>query len=327
MSNIPTPHKFLEAIQRNAFKDIDLTQLLTMDQDHQRDFTLEQMERMLSMPNVYTAEWLSDQFWTADKELIMMYDPHPWLENEYEMKKPEEMSDLSGDEYELAKWIVKLALFSHNLVVTHMPFPLDMLKYGLEDPILSEDEQFHYGNTALVRWIRTTPYRRVAALVCYQVLDTETDWAIRSNQAVQDFYALECWHYKCDWRELDKCEEFTKNALDGMQQIKEHYEKAHQAGLNDEEIRVLDALVGFAPHDILEDDFPFVRDVCEAAEKHLPSKPYITSEQGLRQYAKAVFDDLKQIFAKYEVPFDPSDLTDLTPGYLDKWVYDKYYDE
>ena len=81
MSNIPTPHKFLEAIQRNAFKDIDLTQLLTMDEDQQRIFTLEQMERMLSMPNVYTAEWLSDQFWTADKELIMMYDPHPWLEN------------------------------------------------------------------------------------------------------------------------------------------------------------------------------------------------------------------------------------------------------
>ena len=41
MSNIPTPHKFLEAIQRNAFKDIDLTQLLTMDEDQQRIFTLE----------------------------------------------------------------------------------------------------------------------------------------------------------------------------------------------------------------------------------------------------------------------------------------------
>ena len=322
MSNIPTPHKFLEAIQRNAFKDVDLTQLLTMDEDQQRVFTLEQMERMLSIPNAYTAEWLSDQFWTADKELIMMYDPHPWLKNDYDIKEREEMSDLSDDEYELAKWIVKLALFSHNLVVTHMPFPLDMLKYGLE-----EDEQFCYCNSALVLWIRTTCYRRIAALVCYQVLDTETDWAIRSNQAVQDFYALECWHYKCDWRELDQCEEFTKKALDGIQQIKEHYEKGHQAGLNDNEIRVLDAIVGFAPHDFFKEDFPMVRDICKAANEHLPSKPYITSEQGLRQYAKAVFDDLKQIFAKYEVPFDPSDLTDLTPGYLDKWVYDKYYDE
>ena len=327
MSNIPTPHKFLEAIQRNAFKDIDLTQLLTMDEDQQRDFMLEQMERMLSIPNVYTAEWLSDQFWTADKELIMIRNPHPWLKNENEMKEREEMSDLSDGEYELAKWIMKLALFSHSLVVTHMPFPLDMLQYNLEDIIFPEDEQFYYGNSALVHWIRTTRYRRIAALVCYQVLDTETDWAVCSNQAVQDFYALECWDRKSDWRELDKCEEFTRKALDGMQQIKKHYEKGRKAGLNDEEIRVLDAIWGFAPHDFFKEDFPMVRDICKAANKHLPPEPYIMSEQGLRQYAKAVFDDLKQIFAKYEVPFDPSDLTDLTPGYLDKWVYDKYYDQ
>ena len=47
--------------------------------------------------------------------------------------------------------------------------------------------------------------------------------------------------------------------------------------------------------------------------------------EGLRAYGKAVYADLEKIFAKHGMTWDPSDATDLTMGYLDAWVYDKYY--
>ena len=169
-------------------------------------------------------------------------------------------------------------------------------------------------------------YRRIAALVCYQVLDYETNKAIRTNQAIQDFYAMECWRQHPDWQSLDDCEEFIRTALDGMQQIEKHYDEGHAAGLNDEEIRVLDALYGFAPHDYFKEDFPRVRDLCKAAKDMLPDKPYVKSENGQREYAHKMHEAFKEIFAKYDTHYDPSDLTDLTPGYLDSWIYDKYYE-
>jgi hypothetical protein len=110
-----------------------------------------------------------------------------------------------------------------------------------------------------------------------------------------------------------------------MQQIEENYAKGHAEGLNDEEIRVLDIMFGFAPHNYCAEDYPAVRDICAAAQKHLPQTPYIKSEQGLRAYGKAVYADLEKIFAKHDMTWDPSDATDLTMGYLDAWVYDKYY--
>lgn len=326
MSKLPTPHELLEFIQEEAFEGVDLTPLLTMDDEQLRTFTLEQMESLRGIyPDAQAALWLSDQFLTADRELIMIRDPHPWLALATEMKPREELSDLSDDEYRIAEWIYQMALFSHTLY-THEPFDPQKLGDGLKQGEEFADS-FRYTNKAMIDWIRTAPYRRVAAMVCAIVMDLETDWAIQNNQAVQDYYAMEGWRNGYDWDKVDDCERYIDKCLNAMNEIEELYEKGHQVGLNDEEIRVLDALYGFAPHGFAEEDFPLVRDICEVAEKHLPSRPYIKSEQGQRKYGQAVFDDLKKVFAKHEFPFDPSDLTDLTPAYLDKWVYDKYYNE
>lgn len=326
MSTTITPKALLEAIKRNAFSGVDLSAVTTMSDEQLRTFTLEQEERMLAERSYgMVAAWLSDQFWTADKELTLIREPHPWLESAIAIKDMPELMDFSEEDYELAQWILHIALVSHDLY-NHARFDLSVLGDGLvgcEGEIADED--FEYSNKPLADWIRETPYRRVAALVCYQVLDEETNKAIVSNQAVQDFYAMDCWEHNGDFSDLQTCETFIDKALDGMQQIKEHYEKGHQAGLNDEEIRVLDAIYGFAPHEYFEEDFPCVRAVCKAADEHLPKEPFIKSEQGQRAYCEAVFKDFGQIFAKYDVPFDPSDLRNLTPGYLNGWLYDKYY--
>ena len=326
MKQIPTPKELLELIKSSLFKDIDIECVLAMTSAQLDTFTLEQEERLLAaQPHGRLASWLSDLFWTADKEAILITTPHPWLDEGYELKGPKEMSDLNSDEYELAEWIIQLAALSHDLIV-HAPFPIEILQDGL-DRIYEEDEDnFGYKHKSLIEWIRSTPYRRIAALVCYQVLDNETNRAIRTNQAIQDFYAMECWRLHPDWQSLDDCEEFIRTAIDGMEQIEKHYDEGHAAGLNDEEIRVLDALYGFAPHEYLAEDFPRVRDLCKAANESLPDKPYVKSENGQREYARKMHEAFREIFAKYGTHYDPSDLTDLTPGYLDSWIYDKYYE-
>ena len=325
MKKTTTPKELLEVIVRNLFKDTDLSRVPRMTADELPTFTLEQEERLLAMTaNGLSVAWLSDRFWTADKELILMFDPHPWMENEYMLKAREDMPDLTDDEYALASWISKLAALSHALFV-HTYFPLDLLEEGLEWKHASDEENFSYSHGRLIDWIGLTPYRRVAAMVCYLVLDTETNRAIQTNQAVQDFYAMECWYDRPDWQKVDECETFITKALDGMRQIDEHYEKGLEAGLNDDEIRVLDALYGFAPHEYFEEDFPRVRDICQAAEELLPDKPYVKSEKGEREYAVRMHKRIGEIYAKYDMHYDPSDVRDLTPGYLDSWIYDKYY--
>lgn len=326
MSKEPTPHELLEIIQNQAFKGIDLSQVLTMNDEQLCIFSLEQMERLRATRGSIAALWLSDQFLTSDRELYLMYNPHPWLDLAIEMKLPSQLPDLSDDEYRIAEWIFQMALLSHDLYA-HVPFDVEQLGGSLKMTGDTYADDFRYANTPLIDWIRSAPYRRVAAMVCYIVMEQETNWAIQHNQAVQDFYAMEGWGSRYSLDQEEECEEYIAKCLDAMRLIVEHYANGRQAGLDDEEIRVLDAIFGFAPHNYAEEDFPMVREICEAAERHLPPKPYIKSEQGQRMYGNAVFDDLKKIFAKHEVDFDPSDLSDLTPGYLDKWVYDKYYEE
>lgn len=317
----------LEAIQRSAFECIDLTQVLTMDAGQLRTFTLEQLERLRSTyPDGHISLWLSDQFLTSDRQLIMIRAPHPWLANEMELRPREELYDMSDDECRIAQWIFDLATLSHSLY-THEPFDPELLGDGLGDPDALYEDIYRYANQPMVDWIRTTPYRRVAAMVCYIMIEQETNWAVEKNQAVQDFYATECWGIHYAWHEVEDCEQFINDSFEAMESIREHYEKGHESGLNDEEIRVLDALYGFAPHEYFEEDFQRVRDICQVADKHLPHAPFIKSGLGQRKYASDVFRDLKQVFRRYDIPFDPSDLTDLTPGYLDAWLYDKYYNE
>ena len=327
MSNI-TPKLLFERIKKNAFKDIDLAPVTKLQGNELRIFTLEQLERLRGwLPNADAALWLGDQFWTADRNLTMITDPHPWLADEWEMKEREQLPDLSDDEYTIACWIKELALLSHDLYC-HEPFDVEQLGDGLQGRFAQTDlykDSFRYDNKALVEWIKTTPYRHIAAMVCYTMADQEIDWAVQNNQAVQDYYAMECWRDFGDWGKLEDCEDFISRSLTAMQQIEEHYAKGHNEGLNDEEIRVLDIMFGFAPHNYCADDYPAVRDICAAAQKHLPQAPYIKSEQGLRAYGKAVYADLEKIFAKHDMTWDPSDATDLTMGYLDAWVYDKYY--
>ena len=156
MSKI-TPKQQLEAITSQAFKDVDLSPVLSLKGDELRTFTLEQMERLRAWPRCLGALWLSDQFWTADRILTPRSADHPWIAIDCEMWDREQLSDLTDDEYRIAKWIVQLALLSHDLY-SHEPFDTNQLGDNLQGRFTETElyqDSFRYDNKPLVEWIRT----------------------------------------------------------------------------------------------------------------------------------------------------------------------------
>ena len=114
-----TPKQFLKHIKKNVFKGTDLAPVTTLQGDDLRTFTLEQLERLrATVPDGLYAVWLSDQFWTCERDLTMITETHPWLAYEWEMKEREQLPDLSDDEYHrVPAWAISEAEDGTRLVL------------------------------------------------------------------------------------------------------------------------------------------------------------------------------------------------------------------
>lgn len=322
MSKI-TAKGLLQAIERDAFKGIDLHVLASGSEDEQRESRLEQTERLLAETyNGLSAMWLSDQFWTADRELILIVDSHPFLDDATSNKSQEE-TGLSEADYQVMEWMVKTAYLCHQLF-THEPFATESF-LGVTSQSKENTDSFVFDNKALVEWIRTTKYRRIAALVTRIVLDAECDRAVVSNQAVQDYYASECYRLQWDVQRVDECEDFINHCLNAMDEVYRHQAQGLSLGLSEEQIRVVDALWEYVPHDYLDDYVACAREFCQTAEQLLPPRPYIKSENGARKYQREAMEALKQIADRYEIDFEPYNVSSLAASYTATWLYDKYY--
>lgn len=221
------------------------------------------------------------------------------------------------------EWVADTAYMCHQLY-THETLLTDVF-LGVESCSERTDDCYVYTNKPLVEWIRTTKYRRVAALVARVMLDIECDKAVVSNQAVQDYYANECYRDRLDVQNLDECEDFIKRCLNAMDEMYSHHEKGVSLGLSEEQIRVTDALWEYVPHNYLDDYVACAREFCEVAERMLPPRPYIKSENGVRQYQRDTLDELKKIADRYEIDFEPYNASSLAASYTATWLYDKYY--
>jgi hypothetical protein len=318
-----TAKGLLKAIERNVFPGIDLTAIALGTEDEQRVSRLEQAERLFGTDTGENwALWLSDQFYTSDRELIMIEDPHPFLYDSVTRRDPEE-TDLDETEYQVMEWVEDLAYFCHELY-THEPYATDYF-IGVKHSARGTRDAFYYSNKPLVDWIRTTTYRRIAALTLRAMLDVECDKAMVTNQAVQDYYANECYHLSWDVDKVDECETFITRCLDGMDEMYRHHERGLALGLTEEQIRVADALWEYVPHNYTDDTVACAREFCLEAERLMPKRPYIKSENGVRQYQREAMEALKKIADRYEIDFEPYKPSSLAASYTAVWLYDKYY--
>ncbi len=332
-----TPGEFLRWIEKQLFKNGELKSIPTLDAASQHKLMLEQTDQLLASDQYgYEATWLGDQFWTADRDLYLIVKSHPLLSDANRMYSQED-SELTVDDYARAQWLTKTALLCHQLY-THADFDTDMLQEGLHlkatkgapnQGLLGNPcaDDLAYANQKLIDWIRTTPYRRIAAMVAATIVDRELDRAITTNQAVQDYYAYNCTKHSLYLSSLDDCNEHIEKWLGAMEEMRQHHEKGVALGLTDEEIRVADALWEFVPHYYNDDLVRCAREFCKQAEQLLPDKPYIKSENGARMYQRKALPKLHKIADQWEISFDENDVTSLSASYTASWLYDKYYAE
>ncbi len=125
-----TAKEFLRWIEKQLFNNGNLKNIPALDAASRHELMLEEADRLLSSSQgSYEATWLSDQFWTADRDLYLIVKIHPILADAYTLDSQENL-ELTDDDYARAQWLTETALLCHQLY-THANFDTDMLQEGL----------------------------------------------------------------------------------------------------------------------------------------------------------------------------------------------------
>ena len=305
-SNEMTPAQMHEMLKRNVFSDIDLERIASMDADQRRELKLSQIDKMLGkLPCADALGWYISKFVDDDNQ---RRTDNPLYDEE---------------DNPLVAWYLDVFELSSNLY-SHEVFSLDLLVPGLEMNTANQRQQFTIDNQPLMDWLQQTPYRRVAAMVARIMMQVEYDKVIGHNDAVQDYYAEHCSTGDFDPQDEKKADTFTNDAIEALTEMKRHAEQGHQLGLSDEQIRVVDMLWSWVPHDYPEDYVATAKEVIEVVDRALPAKTVIRSRKGFQMFYDQLIPQLLQVIEKHDLPVDLTDRYNLTVGYMYDWLYAKY---
>ena len=305
-SNEMTPAQMHEMLKRNVFSDIDLERIASMDADQRRELKLSQIDKMLGkLPCADALGWYISKFVDDDNQ---RRTDNPLYDEE---------------DNPLVAWYLDVFELSSNLY-SHEVFSLDLLVPGLEMNTANQRQQFTIDNQPLMDWLQQTPYRRVAAMVARIMMQVEYDKVIGHNDAVQDYYAEHCSTGDFDPQDEKKADTFTNDAIEALTEMKRHAEQGHQLGLSDEQIRVVDMLWSWVPHDYPETYVETAKEVVEVVDRALPAKTVIRSRKGFQMFYDQLIPQLLQVIEKHDLPVDLTDRYNLTMGDMEDWLYSKY---
>ncbi len=322
-----TAPELLELIREQVLNGAPIGQILLTPQD-------ELMEQVISCADGTDAlGWLTGQCECLEKLVGgLSGNSETWYDG-----LSDEEKQLAERIFELGQWAKKL--YYHNAFDLKLVMP-DYEKQCDGDATeetadsqyadgdaTEETDNFRYANTALRQWVQKTPLRRLAAQTTYIVLSEETTLATLWNQAIQDYYAENCWNRSVNWSDVTECDNFTKQAWESMQTVDEHCRKGREKGLNLEQQRVVDALWSWVPHDFDDDVVATAREICQQAQALLPPTEAPRTEEGLRVYINKVKTEIVRIAESNDVYVDSEDPYGLTMGYLRYWLDEKYWGE
>jgi hypothetical protein len=305
-SNEMTPAQMHELLKRNVFSDIDLERVASMDADQRRELKLSQIDKMLGMgPYADVLGWYISKF----------------VDDDYERRADNPLYD--EEDTPLVAWYLEVLELSYDLYF-HKVFCLDLLAPGLQTDTTDQQQQFVIENQQLVDWLQQTPYRRVAAMVANIIMRLEFDKVYRHNDAVQDYYAENCSTADIDTQDVNAADTYINNAIEAIIEMRHHAEKGRQLGLSDEQMRVVDLLWSWVPHDYPEDYVAAAKEVIEVVDRALPAKTVIRSHKGFKLFYDQLIPQLVKVIEKYDLSVDLTDRYNLTMGYMYDWVYAKY---
>lgn len=286
--------------------EAELMRVPQMSDDERRELNVRLLNWMIGRsPSADTLGWFIGQFVTDDGE--------PRKDNPLYEEEGTPLTD----------WYLELVSLGYDLY-THHPFDLDLIAPGLAHDKINPEYDFTIDNAPLYHWLRETPYRFLALLVARIMHDVEFAKVAGNNDAVQDYYAENCRLNDFFTNDLDEANDIIQALLDGLTEIRSHRERGHELGLDAEQMRVVDLLWSWVPHDYPEEYVKAAKDIIKAADKSLPGKTVIRSRKGFLEYRKQLTPKLVKIVEKYDLPVDLTDRYNLTMGYMNEWLYSKY---
>ena len=295
-----------DLLKKSVFKNVDLSKVEGMSDDERRKFTVAEADDLLGQ-----REYGDSMYWYVGQ--FLHDDGMRRLDN-----------PLYQEEGALANWYIELADFGYALLF-HIHSDLDYLEPGLGQHQYDFELDYTLGNERLTKWLHDTPYRRLAVMTARIMLDLEYERVVAHFDAVQDYYAEHCTTDFGGYLKQDaKCDKYIDEVLHCIQTVSDHQQQGRALGLSDDEMRVVDALWGWMPHDYDKDCVEAARDICQAVEASLPAPTVIRSRNGFIAYKKPVMKQLEAIAKKHDVDIDLTDEYNITMGYLTEWLYAKY---
>lgn len=332
--------ELLIEIRDKVFKDIDLSGLPIMTPEERREFMLQQTERILSVrENRKQIKWLYSLF--VDKETENPLVLNKWIYAYYSFN--EDVEGLTGNEKDFARFVVQLSFFAYCLydVYGNSFNVIFYLGNGLDNECYTDDcpgvdnmmgpydvlcEVFSLDNKPLVNWIKTTPYRRVAAGIMSIMISSAGDFADLNNSVEKDYYYGFLTDMELNLDDISQCEDYIKIGFETLEMGKRHCQRAIELGMGRECGSIVDSLNASFTHDYPEEEVALAKKLQQIATRRLPKDRSSMTIIKRKDWTHETFDVIAKELKKYDIDVDTREFN-LSMNYLLDWLDYKYIAE
>lgn len=239
MKQIKTAKEMLEQIEKDFFKEVNLSEASKLEGGELRDFRLAQVERLLTEEHgsATLAIQLSDMFWTADEGRKIAEKPNP-------LASLQGQQTLMDEEMSRLRLILDVAGLCHDMIL-HFKFDLKEA-FGVKN-------DFWVTNKQLVEWLTTTAYERIAMHTAYIMKKFAISvYEYGHYQPAQDELAE---LYSTEYHELVRDPDrtkippraYVKTIIDALQQIERHWQRGRRLKLSPDLVMLHDEIYGVVP--------------------------------------------------------------------------------
>ena len=314
--------ELLQEIKERVFKDTDLSRLAGMSEEERRELLLQQTERLLSThENHEIIYWMSDQI--IDREGGVKED-NPLLDYDT-LDLKNDIKGLSEEEMVFARFATRLAYFSYCMLNRYGGYFSTTYYLGInsEYDVISQHDEFWISNNALVNWVKTTPYRRVAAGVVAEMISVAGEEAQRLNPVEQDYLYGFFGTVAIDQSDIAQCNDYMITGLHTLEQAEHHKQLAIQRGIDRECGSIVDSLCGTLMNGYPEQMVACAKELQQLSTSLLPKDATTISKEEGNHWTLSTLDACVPILKKYGIDLDTKE-QNICRNYLLDWLDLKY---
>ena len=314
--------ELLQEIKERVFKDTDLSGLARMSETERRDLLLQQTERLLSTrDNHKVIVWMADQIIDRDDEVM---EGNPILDDET-LDLKTDIEGLHEEDTVFARFATRLTYFSYCMLNKYGGyFSTDRyLGINTEYDVISQHDEFWISNTALVNWVKTTPYRRVAAGVVAEMISVAGEEAERVSSVEQDYFYGFFSAVSIDQSDIAQCNDYVITGIHTLEEAERHKQQAIQLGIDRECGSIVDSLCGTLMHDYPEQMVACAKELQQLSTSLLPKDRASMSRKKRHDWRFATLDACDPILKKYGIDLDTKEYN-ISMNYIMDWLDLKY---